>query len=61
MRAGNYRVQVYDFNMNQYVPTPLGLGMHVNTYDPEQKIVLSRVRTKICVSHSRRAPDTLLW
>ena len=42
--AGNYRVQVYDFNMNQYVPTPLGLGMHVNVFDPEQKVVMSRVR-----------------
>ncbi len=37
-------MQVFDFNLNQFVPTPLGLGMHVNVHDPDQKVVISRVR-----------------
>lgn len=42
--TGNYKVEVFDRNQNQYVPTMTGLGMHVEVRDPEHKIVMSRVR-----------------
>ena len=35
---------MFDRAQNQYIPTIAGLGMHVEVKDPEEKIVMSRVR-----------------
>ncbi len=43
--SGHYKVEVFDFNANTYVPAPPGLGFHVNVADPTGKIQLSRVRS----------------
>lgn len=40
---GKYKVQVFDKDANDYMPTPHGIGMHVEVRDPEQKVVLSKV------------------
>lgn len=40
---GKYKVQVFDKDANDYLPTPHGIGMHVEVRDPEQKVVLSKV------------------
>jgi len=42
--VGKYKVQIFDKDSNQYQPTPAGIGMHVEVKDPEQKVVLSKVR-----------------
>lgn len=42
--AGRYKVEVLDKVKNEYVPTSSGLGMHVEVRDPDDKIILSRVR-----------------
>lgn len=42
--TGNYRVEMYDKQKRDYVPTVAGLGMHVEVKDPESKVVMSRVR-----------------
>jgi len=44
MFAGHYKVEIFDKAQNQYLPTVAGLGMHVEVKDPDEKIVLSRVR-----------------
>ena len=36
-------MQIFDKDANDYLPTPHGIGMHVEVKDPEQKIVLSKV------------------
>jgi hypothetical protein len=41
--VGKYKVQIFDKDSNDYVPTPHGIGMHVEVRDPEQKIVLSKL------------------
>ncbi|XP_014668364.1 PREDICTED: transmembrane emp24 domain-containing protein eca-like [Priapulus caudatus] len=41
--TGNYKVQVYDRNVNDYLPSSPGIGMHVEVRDPDDKIVLSKV------------------
>lgn len=41
--AGNYKVEIFDKNINDFVPTVYGLGMHVEIRDPDDKVVLSRV------------------
>ncbi len=38
---------MFDKVQNQYVPTVTGLGMHVEVRDPENKMVMSRVRLSI--------------
>ena len=35
---------MFDKNINDYVPTVQGLGMHVEIKDADDKILLSRVR-----------------
>lgn len=35
---------MYDKNVNAFVPTVYGLGMHVECRDPDDRIILSRVR-----------------
>ena len=45
--SGNYKVEMFDNNINAFVPTSYGLGMHVSISDPEDKIILSRVREDI--------------
>jgi hypothetical protein len=40
---GKYKVEVYDQVRNSYVPTPSGFGMQVEVFDPNQKLILSRV------------------
>lgn len=42
--SGNYKVEIFDKNINDFVPTVYGLGMHVEIRDPDDKIILSRVR-----------------
>ncbi|KAL3864060.1 hypothetical protein ACJMK2_005768 [Sinanodonta woodiana] len=42
MVVGNYKVQVYDFSVKDYLPSAPGLGMFVEVKDPEDKIILSR-------------------
>lgn len=46
--SGHYKVEILDKNINDYVPTVYGLGMHVETHDPDDKIVLSRVSKRVC-------------
>ena len=50
--AGHYKVEIFDKNQNQYLPTVAGLGMHVEVKDPDEKLVLARVRTLTRVSAS---------
>ncbi len=40
---GKYKVQIFDKEANDYLPTPHGIGMHVEVKDPEQKVVLSKL------------------
>ena len=50
---GNYKVEIFDKNINDFVPTVYGLGMHVDIRDPDDKVVLSRVRITtaiICIN-----------
>ncbi|XP_060072861.1 transmembrane emp24 domain-containing protein eca-like [Ylistrum balloti] len=42
MVVGHYKVEILDNNINDYVPTVYGLGMHVEIRDPEDKVVMSR-------------------
>ncbi|XP_059141497.1 transmembrane emp24 domain-containing protein eca-like isoform X2 [Physella acuta] len=42
MVVGNYKVEMYDKNVNAFVPTVYGLGMHVECRDPDDRIILSR-------------------
>lgn len=42
--SGHYKVEMFDRNVNDYVPTVYGLGMHVEVTDPEDKTIMSRVR-----------------
>ena len=44
--VGKYKVQIFDKDANDYLPTPHGIGMHVEVKDPEQKVILS----KVCIS-----------
>ena len=44
--TGNYKVEIFDKNIQDYVPTVQGLGMHVEIKDPDEKAVLSRVRVR---------------
>jgi len=41
--VGKYKVQLFDKDSNDYLPTTHGIGMHVEVKDPEQKIVLSKL------------------
>lgn len=41
--TGNYKVEMFDQNKNQFVPTLVGLGMLVEVKDPDDKELLSRV------------------
>ena len=49
---GHYKVEMFDRNVNDYVPTVYGLGMHVEVSDPEDKVVMSRVRYQRCTQKS---------
>ena len=40
---GKYKVQIFDKDSNDYLPTTQGIGMHVEVKDPEQKTVLSKL------------------
>ena len=42
--SGNYKVQIFDYQINDYLPTTSGLGMHVTVHDPDNKVIMSRVR-----------------
>ncbi|KAK7479357.1 hypothetical protein BaRGS_00029435 [Batillaria attramentaria] len=42
MVVGNYKVEIFDSNINDFVPTVYGLGMHVDIRDPDDKVILSR-------------------
>ena len=48
--TGNYKVEMYDKVRNAYVPTLTGLGMHVEVRDPEDKVLMSRVRWRSSVN-----------
>ena len=41
---GHYKVEAWDENIRDYIPTPLGLGMLVSVHDPDINKLLSRVR-----------------
>ncbi|RNA09647.1 Transmembrane emp24 domain-containing eca [Brachionus plicatilis] len=41
--VGKYKVQIFDKEANDYLPTPHGIGMHVEVKDPEEKIILSKL------------------
>ncbi|CAF0762485.1 unnamed protein product [Brachionus calyciflorus] len=41
--VGKYKVQIFDKDANDYLPTPHGIGMHVEIKDPEEKIILSKL------------------
>jgi len=41
--VGKYKVEVFDKDRRTYVPTPGGLGMHVEVRDPDEKTIMSRV------------------
>ncbi|KAL4232052.1 Transmembrane emp24 domain-containing protein 4 [Mactra antiquata] len=42
MVVGKYKVEIFDKNVNDYVPTIQGLGMHVEIKDTDSKAILSR-------------------
>ena len=46
--VGKYKVEVFDKDKRAYVPTPGGLGMHVEVRDPEEKTIMSRVSFVTC-------------
>lgn len=52
---GHYKVEMFDRNVNDYVPTVYGLGMHVEVSDPEDKVVMSRVRYQRCTQKKQHA------
>jgi len=41
--VGKYKVQVFDKESNDYLPTTQGIGMHVEIKDPDQKVILSKL------------------
>lgn len=41
--TGHYKVEVFDSNTNNYVPSVPGWGMHVEIQDTDDKVILSRV------------------
>ena len=42
-QKGKYKVEIFDPNSNQFIPSVSGLGMHVDVRDPDDKSMLSRV------------------
>jgi hypothetical protein len=40
---GKYKVELFDKNSNDYVPSSNGIGMHVEVKDPDQKMIMSKV------------------
>ena len=42
------KVEMFDKMQNKYVPTVSGLGMHVEVRDPDDKVIMSRVRIINC-------------
>lgn len=42
MVIGNYRTQLWDKQMETFLPSTPGLGMHVEVRDPDMKVILSR-------------------
>ena len=41
--VGKYKVELFDKDKNDYMPTANGIGMHVEVKDPDQRIVMSKV------------------
>lgn len=39
---GKYKVELFDKDKNDYMPTANGIGMHVEVKDPDQRIVMSK-------------------
>ncbi|XP_045190803.1 transmembrane emp24 domain-containing protein 9-like isoform X2 [Mercenaria mercenaria] len=42
MVVGNYKVQLYDYTVKDYLPSAPGIGMLVEIKDPEDQVILSR-------------------
>ena len=42
--AGNYKVQLYDPRTNGFAASSPEIGMHVEIRDPDDKIILSKVK-----------------
>ena len=42
---GKYKVELFDPNSNNYLPSTPGIGMHVEVKDPDDKIILSKLYT----------------
>ncbi|XP_011671658.1 transmembrane emp24 domain-containing protein 4 [Strongylocentrotus purpuratus] len=43
MVIGNYKIQIFDKNKNDFLPSSPGIGMHVEVRDPEDKMILSKM------------------
>ncbi|XP_071494846.1 transmembrane emp24 domain-containing protein 4-like [Diadema setosum] len=43
MVIGNYKIQVFDKNKNEFLPSSPGIGMHVEVRDPDDKLILSKM------------------
>ncbi|XP_077991894.1 transmembrane emp24 domain-containing protein 4-like [Glandiceps talaboti] len=43
MVIGNYKTQLFDKNVNDYLPASPGVGMHVEAKDPDGKMILSKM------------------
>lgn len=40
----HYKVELFDPRTNGFMPSHPGVGMHVTVKDPDEKVILSRVR-----------------
>ena len=59
--SGIYKVEVFDKIQNKFVPTTSGLGMHVEVRDPDDQVVMSRVRNEPLSSCCVMNSDCLWW
>ena len=59
--SGIYKVEVFDKIQNKFVPTTSGLGMHVEVRDPDDQVVMSRVRNEPLSSRCVMNSDCLWW
>ncbi len=39
---GKYKTQLFDENINDFLPSSPGIGMHVEVKDPNDKVIMSR-------------------
>ena len=41
--SGNYKTQLFDKNINDFMPSSPMIGMHVEVKDPDGKLIMSKV------------------